>query len=332
MAFGNRRGSGASDVAHAWAHQTKKEWRKGNVFFDGKAIYSYGRHFPMAVLLPDNHVAINAITYSNSTSRHQSSMQSAVSHMQMIKCYELPTSSDGQFESYHHSRNINQWINKVKVKLTEIAGKRQQRTKDRLMGELHDIQAEATRYIEYFKLKLKAAEKKQLFTTDIAGYIEGVKRANAAAKRKATAIANKGRKLHPVWLEQWRNFNEAEWAKDISSELRRAIEAVEFEDGNRNRVRLRAWVGDGAHHISTTKNVVLPIPVAERYYHKYLKVVAKGGCSNTCGYKMMEFEVTEMNADHLLVGCHDIARSEIDYVANKLGWIKNEPHPVGAAV
>lgn len=93
---------GADDVAHAWAHQTRYEMRKGNVFFEGKVIFSYGRHFPMAVLLDNGYVAINSTRYSPTTSAHQSSMRNAVSHLKPIYCPHLPTYDS--MDSYAHNK------------------------------------------------------------------------------------------------------------------------------------------------------------------------------------------------------------------------------------
>ncbi|ANA86858.1 hypothetical protein BH772_gp027 [Gordonia phage Bachita] len=54
-----------------------------NVFSDGDVIYSYGYHFPMAILIRDGegsvrHAVLNGDTYSVSTTRHQGEVRAAL--------------------------------------------------------------------------------------------------------------------------------------------------------------------------------------------------------------------------------------------------------------
>lgn len=76
-------------VAHVWAQQTQNEGRShnGNSFFEGPAIYSYGRHFVVGYIMPDGTALLNRDTYSISTSRHQSEARGAVRHR---TCFTLP--------------------------------------------------------------------------------------------------------------------------------------------------------------------------------------------------------------------------------------------------
>jgi hypothetical protein len=62
--------SSAKEVIHIWAQQSQEEGRCSNVFFEGKTIYSYGRHFPAATFHDNNIVLINSHNYSNTTAKH----------------------------------------------------------------------------------------------------------------------------------------------------------------------------------------------------------------------------------------------------------------------
>ncbi len=68
--------------AHVWAQQNQPSGRgaKGSIYFEGRTIYSYGSHFPMATFLSHAVVLINSDSYSVSTSRHQGYVSSAVYH------------------------------------------------------------------------------------------------------------------------------------------------------------------------------------------------------------------------------------------------------------
>lgn len=68
------------EVCHVWAQQTQSQGRAGNIFFEGKSIYSYGRHFEMARFVDDETVFITTRGYSVSTARHLSLVRRAVRH------------------------------------------------------------------------------------------------------------------------------------------------------------------------------------------------------------------------------------------------------------
>lgn len=42
-----------------------------NMYIDGAVLYSYGRHWPLAIRRPDGAVFVNADRYSVTTSRHR---------------------------------------------------------------------------------------------------------------------------------------------------------------------------------------------------------------------------------------------------------------------
>jgi hypothetical protein len=69
-------------VAHVWAQNNQDSGRSSNgqFFFDGPALFSYGRHFLAGFIMPDGTALLNADSYSISTTRHQSYARSAVSH------------------------------------------------------------------------------------------------------------------------------------------------------------------------------------------------------------------------------------------------------------
>jgi hypothetical protein len=76
-----------SQVFHAWAHQTGRHTRasNGNVFYEGRTLFSYGRHFPVASIVQDvtgrDVVLHSSGSYSVTTSGHQSAAHRATNHM-----------------------------------------------------------------------------------------------------------------------------------------------------------------------------------------------------------------------------------------------------------
>lgn len=66
-------------LAEAFARQTHPRGKAAALSFDGKVCYSYGQHFPVAVIDPGERVAhVNTDKYSSSTSRHQSEVKGAL--------------------------------------------------------------------------------------------------------------------------------------------------------------------------------------------------------------------------------------------------------------
>jgi hypothetical protein len=70
-------------VIHEFSKQAKESGRAGNVFFEGRVLYSYGHHFPLA-FIRGGRAFINTSKYSVSTSRQQS-----YTRQELAGAYEL---------------------------------------------------------------------------------------------------------------------------------------------------------------------------------------------------------------------------------------------------
>lgn len=303
-----------SEIAHAWAHgHAMPPQKHSRMYFEGDTIYSYGRHFPIAKHY-DGVVLFTKQGYSPTTSGHIRSVKQAIpSSTKVVYCEYIPSRKD---DTDTHNKNIAQWIHDVHWAYNKLQTARK---KEQYVSSINVSRAEATKYIELFKLKLSKHDHKKLFAESLEEYSEAVKKEAKAKERKEQSVLKKGRELHPKWLAAWRNFGEREFAKELSRDERDAIEKVESENKTRDHARLRT---DGTFVFTSKQVSPIPVDVAKRYYNKYIAVVAAGGCKNNCKYQMIGFDVNEMSETHLHVGCHLIERSEIDYIAKKLNWIK----------
>lgn len=74
------------DVVDAWLGQAKLKGSR--MFTDGKVIYSYGEHWPLALWVGSNRILLNVENYgSPSTSKHLSYVRSGIpSHIEVIEC------------------------------------------------------------------------------------------------------------------------------------------------------------------------------------------------------------------------------------------------------
>jgi hypothetical protein len=62
----------------AWAFMDQEPFNKNNIITDGMTIYSYGRHFPMAVKLDNGDIVVNEERYSVTTSKHQGALRTVL--------------------------------------------------------------------------------------------------------------------------------------------------------------------------------------------------------------------------------------------------------------
>jgi hypothetical protein len=75
-----------AEIAHIWAHQKAPEGRnpQANFYFNGRVIYSYGSHFPIARLMEHKgkkYVLMTTRRYSSVTAQHLYHVRDAITHM-----------------------------------------------------------------------------------------------------------------------------------------------------------------------------------------------------------------------------------------------------------
>ena len=90
-----------STIAELWATQAQHHARnkRQTFYFTGKTIYSYGEHFPIAIIeerFGRNFVIYNSRTYSRTTNRHQSAVCWEIRlHLARLPRLELPLAGYG---------------------------------------------------------------------------------------------------------------------------------------------------------------------------------------------------------------------------------------------
>lgn len=300
------RGKRAYDVAHAWAHDLWVARRSGDtVFVENGVIYSYGLHFPMAAKF-GNDVLLSTAHYSSTIAGHQTAVGRAVSHLNIINCYGVPRSTK---DIEKHIYNIECWVSEVKAIAQAFT---KARKKLRYVEQLDSVRKEVTAYLAWSGYKIKAKDRKEIFDTTLEDYEAVIRKEQKEALAKRQLDLMLGEKLYSLIREEWRNYKTKSDYKERDHELAERF----FDDVLPGNVSLRT---DGKT-VETSKEVSLPVAVAKRIYDRYMAVIASGGCSGNCPDRILEYQVQEMNADRILVGCHDIPRSEIDYIAGKLNW------------
>lgn len=295
-----------STVAHYWANQVQDEARStdGRLFFENKTIYSYGRHFPIATHYKDV-VLFTLDTYSNTTAKHISEVRSACSHKNKLYCINPENAAKG-----YHDKNVQYWISKIKLIASTDLPKA--RKPEKYMAQIDGLKTELDKYITYFNVKLSKQDSKAIEFSNADEFIKSAKEAAALAKKEQERKEKQAQAIQIKYKDAWRNSQETEFTKSVTSKQRDLLMYAKRD----NTTWLR--VVDG--NINTSKNVNIPIDVAERYYKFYNRIVSKGGCSGNCNYKMLEYDVSAATDKGLIVGCHNIPVDEIKYIANKLNW------------
>ena len=67
-----------TQVAEAYARQSKPRARASALYFDGPVAYSYGEHFPLAVITGPKAATVNVDKYSVTTARHKGMIRRAL--------------------------------------------------------------------------------------------------------------------------------------------------------------------------------------------------------------------------------------------------------------
>lgn len=130
-------------VAENWRAQTKSEGHSMNMFFEHDAIYSYGYHFPMALMtnkLYNGRAIIlqNSDGYSNSTAKHLNYMRQECHGDAVI---EMPTEVLKEALNYFRD-NGNGTIGGLKVRIEKhlsnvISEAVEKRDRARTRKEMH---------------------------------------------------------------------------------------------------------------------------------------------------------------------------------------------------
>lgn len=280
-------------VAHLWANQSQSEARnsQGNFYFDGNTIYSYDRHFAIAKHVV-NESGLNAVLYSDrgysvTTSKQQSIVSRA---MQGLNIIVVPDADNRQ------DQNFAQW----KTRITDTAKNLlTARKPEKYLNPINYEYSNACKYAAFWGVEVP---------TDLREIYESI--LTPEYKIKLKQADDKAKEDRKIWeenekieaaehLEKWRN-GEVE---------RHTCTGLSY-------LKLSA---DG-DSIQTSQNVFIPLNIAKEFYKTILETVKNGGCKN-CNMRFMHtYNVKEITAKQIIVGCHTIEITEIERLTNSLNW------------
>jgi hypothetical protein len=299
-----------SELPHVWATQLQESGKAGSFYFRGKTIFSYGYHFPIATVDGDN-VLFTKRTYSNTTAKHISKTRGAISHKNIIYCYDVPVNLT--YANTEHTNNLNRWKKEIKALFVELGNKRIRNTQDRING-INRFINELQVYCTYFKLPVKDKELKELIKIAAKPeFLEIARQAEEKAAEAKAATMKKAAKAHEQYLNLWREAKDEEISnlpikvKELCSIYRNNIEAFTHLRYNASQNR-----------VETSKGIQIPTEIAKRAYIQLNGCMAKE-CKGI-NVPVMNYAITETGKDYIKAGCHTIPKTDITYIANLLNW------------
>lgn len=277
------------EVCHVWAQQTQSEGRAGNIFFEGKSIYSYGRHFEMARFVDDETVFITSRGYSVSTAKHLSLVRRAVRHKTVFTVPDFT----------YHPDNVRYLIEKARDHFDKA--KRARKHADWKMRYARETVETTRAYITKFAVQVPDShvEVWQALHTDT--YLNSEVQAALLAKARDAQAAEREA------TKQARLAREREEAEQLAKWV-----AGDAAWGRFSEMRLR--VKD--EHVETTHGARVPVIEARKLYR-----AMKAGIDVT-GQQVGYYRVTCVTESELVVGCHRIPLSEVERIAPE---VMNKP-------
>lgn len=298
----------SAEVFHFWANQVQPEGKAGNVYFNGPNVYSYGAHFCIARILPSGAAAFTTRGYSPTTSGHVSEARSAARHLRIVYCND-PSDSAGL--NMRHARNaIADALNSAEKPRIR------QTTRDAHKARALQIAEQANAYLA----ALPETERGTETPIDTAA-LEAVRATLIAAAAAAEVIRAEQHAARladlQASLDQWRNGEII--ARTGLYALPPALR-LSYREGYKTEA--------GYQTVETSHGAEIPVADAIKLWPIILRVKA-GTKDYTPGTPLGNYQLTQIRTDgSIRVGCHDIAFSEIEAMAEKLGLL--EPPQVAA--
>jgi len=299
-----------SELPHIWAAQTQNTGKAGSFYFNGKTIYSYGSHFPIATI-DGNSVLFTMRSYSNTTAKHINKARQAVSHLNFVWCYDVPTNLS--YATIEHENNLNRWKKEIKALFDELGNKKIRDTERRINNIQRHIN-NLTAYCQHFKLTIKDKELKALLSlVKQPDFLQQAREAKSKADTAAAKKLQQAGKAYETYLKLWRAYD-TEGLENLPSKTKDLCNY--YANNAESFTRLRFNTSE--NRIETSKGVQIPAEIAKRAYLA-LNGCMQGSCKDL-SIPVLSYTITETGKDYLKAGCHTIPKTDVVYIASLLNW------------
>lgn len=291
------------DCAHAWAHGNSGNGRASSLYFDGPIIYSYGSHFPIA-MIDGIRVYFTKKSYSSTTAKHKSIVLSAASHLDFIFVQHLPGGNvPPKSDTYFIQRNIDHWETEIQ-RLMEDFRLYPRRTS--LLLEIKSTYRTLSKFIGVMGATPSAlvGELAEKMEAEIFPALKAVSDRRILRRSKTPATREEA---YAKALDRWRRNK------------RKQLNIPHPSDRNLTFLRLNL----ASEAIDTSKNVRVAITDAKNLYRYIRDFLVKE--SVLPEFEIKGFQVAAIDQDYLTIGCHKIPMEEVDAIAERMGWKKESP-------
>lgn len=275
------------EVPHLWAHQTQATARNANgtISFDGELCHSY--RAVIGRLVRNNRgeqaVLVNSRTWSVTTSKHQSRMRGAVSHLTSFTVPEMGTHPEA------HNLNLRHY--RERVTLLDGAFPRARTRQDSLRDDRAAVVAEANCYCLFFDLA-------PAFLPGVLTERETQWEAERAERARLAAIETEKR--------------EQRERRDLAARRRRWLAGEQVDIWRHPDTFLRLVTRDNVPTVETSRGAAVPLAHARRLFDKFSRGILREGD------KVGEYAVSEVGAASVRIGCHTVTVKEARRFFNSL--------------
>lgn len=289
------------DVIHAYASMQHEDGRSGNVFFEGKSIFSYGHHYKMGLLMVKDAIWINDSGYSVSTGKHLSILGTATRHMRQF------------YASGSHVYPVYQRIEEIKEKLGNARKPSMYVEEARsLWASLNEFFSwwgdQETPFLPWGGNSTWINSKESLEYREIKEFIDSLDTLEETLKGyKAKAKEDRAKAKKAKAIREAREEDEYQSATQDFREYR--INRIYLKHGSTKKDVCR--VSKCGDYIETSQGVSVSVKAA-----KILYALIQAG-KDIKGYNIEGYRVISINGD-LKIGCHIIDVRDVHEIGKKI--------------
>lgn len=331
------------EVPHLWAHQTQDNARsRGNLFFEGRTIYSYGHHYSLACLYPSKRVALfNARGASVTTSQHTSICANAIPSGWTTMYVPYPNKEQHQRDrlfrttvSFHRA-NLD-WLNVQVEKALRRCEKATGKYASSHMERMHARIEACRRYASAFGFK------RGFYQEGDPGWETRLQKARDRASRLGARYEEARRQREEAEMRK-RERDQAE----LDAYLPALVTAWRHHHLDPEGVSLsllgqwkylapsaylRLLAADTAL-VETSQGATVPLAHVHRAFiylqklqgetHDYLSLNAR-----LPTIRLGHYKIDKIDAEYIHAGCHKFLWSEVYNFANFIGWVDKTSCPM----
>lgn len=190
-----------AEVAHHWANQTGLKTSAGSVFYNGDTIYSYGKHFPIARIMPDRNVVLfTTAMHSGSTSAHKGIARDAIDKSRYAICDVANVLAKTKED---HANNYRGMIHNIGDMIGKATRARFDATRGGYIKEAERLHEAANAYRELFRIRLPALTDLESVNVEMTKLRKSAARAARAAEKREAEQRRLAAKATRQRLRDW---------------------------------------------------------------------------------------------------------------------------------